>query len=563
MLQSLHVKNLALIDEVEIEFTKGLNILTGETGAGKSLIIGSINMALGDKADASYIREGEDYALIEMIFKVEDPSVIKRVEEMELSLEGGSELILTRRIMKNRSSCKVCGESVTLKTLRELSHLLINIHGQNDQQTLLSKKFQREILDFYSKKSNSFKKEVKELWNKYQEEKRLYEDSDIDNKTRLKEIDLINYEISEIEEAGLTVGEDENLEAKFKKLSNSKKISDSLTAAKDALISGDINASDLLGAAYKNLTYAQKLDESIGEYISSVKDAQVVIEDVSRGLEEYLFEIEDEDLELDAISDRLNLINRLKQKYASLNAGIDKILEYKDERRKNLEKLIDLEAFKEEKKAAMEKYRKRLIAEAKKLSDERIKVSKELSGELETALKELNFDSVKFNIEISTSEENLSSEGMDEIEFMISVNSGEKQKPLNKVASGGELSRIMLALKTVFSENNDSVAMIFDEIDSGISGKTAWRVSLKLGELAKQRQVICITHLAQIASMADTHFMIHKEAMSGRTVTNISRLNDNESINELARLLGTDGVSDTAISSAKNMRKEALEAKQK
>lgn len=563
MLQSLHVKNLALIDEVEIEFTKGLNILTGETGAGKSLIIGSINMALGDKADASYIREGEDYALIEMIFKVEDPSVIKRVEEMELSLEGGSELILTRRIMKNRSSCKVCGESVTLKTLRELSHLLINIHGQNDQQTLLSKKFQREILDFYSKKSNSFKKEVKELWNKYQEEKRLYEDSDIDNKTRLKEIDLINYEISEIEEAGLTVGEDENLEAKFKKLSNSKKISDSLTAAKDALISGDINASDLLGAAYKNLTYAQKLDESIGEYISSVKDAQVVIEDVSRGLEEYLFEIEDEDLELDAISDRLNLINRLKQKYASLNAGIDKILEYKDERRKNLEKLIDLEAFKEEKKAAMEKYRKRLIAEAKKLSDERIKVSKELSVELETALKELNFDSVKFNIEISTSEENLSSEGMDEIEFMISVNSGEKQKPLNKVASGGELSRIMLALKTVFSENNDSVAMIFDEIDSGISGKTAWRVSLKLGELAKQRQVICITHLAQIASMADTHFMIHKEAMRGRTVTNISRLNDNESINELARLLGTDGVSDTAISSAKNMRKEALEAKQK
>ena len=327
MLQSLHVKNLALIDEVEIEFTKGLNILTGETGAGKSLIIGSINMALGDKADASYIREGEDYALIEMIFKVEDPSVIKRVEEMELSLEGGSELILTRRIMKNRSSCKVCGESVTLKTLRELSHLLINIHGQNDQQTLLSKKFQREILDFYSKKSNSFKKEVKELWNKYQEEKRLYEDSDIDNKTRLKEIDLINYEISEIEEAGLTVGEDENLEAKFKKLSNSKKISDSLTAAKDALISGDINASDLLGAAYKNLTYAQKLDESIGEYISSVKDAQVVIEDVSRGIEEYLFEIEDEDLELDAISDRLNLIKRLKQKYASLNARIEKILQ--------------------------------------------------------------------------------------------------------------------------------------------------------------------------------------------------------------------------------------------
>ena len=558
MLTSLHVKNLALIDEAEIDFGEGLNILTGETGAGKSVLIGSINLALGEKADVSVIRDGAEYALIEMVFHIDDSLLSDAIREMELPTDEDGSLILQRKLMKNRSVCKVNGENVTLKQLRELSRLLITIHGQNDQLSLLSQNNQKQILDQFDEPHTSpLKKKISDCFSLYQEQKRQFEEADIDERTRLREMDLISYELNEIEEANLTAGEDEQLESDFKKLSNHQKIAEAVSAAKALLSSGETTIADLIGEAVRRISPVSSMDQNLNDIFLALQDLESLTHDTSREIDDYLSDINADEEKLDEIASRLNLVNRLKEKYGHGTDRLQAVLDYAENRRQELEKLKDLEEFRARAAANMEQTFAELCRYADELTDVRRAAGSGLSALLEQALKHLNFENVRFETEIDSDHAHINADGADEITFMISLNPGEKLRPLHKVSSGGELSRIMLAIKTVLSENKESMAMIFDEIDAGISGKTAWRVSQKLGKLAKDRQVICITHLPQIAAMADTHFEIYKESSSGRNITHIRKLTEEMSVQEIARLIGTDDADATSLQAAGKLRKEA------
>lgn len=564
MLYSLHVKNLALIDELEISFTEGLNILTGETGAGKSLLIGSVNLALGEKSDASLIREGAESALIEMCFGDLDAEATEVLHAMDIEPEADGQLILQRRLYPQRSVCKVSGETVTLKQLRTLASYLVNIHGQNDQQTLRERRSQAEILDAYGAKDIAPQKEkLAAVYGALRKKEKELQESALDEGQRQREMDLIRHEIAEIDEAALSEGEDEALEETFRRLSSAQKITGALSEAQASLDDETAGALTLVSRAVRALQEAARHDTQLTELTKLMADAESVLHDAAAGVADALRQTESDDTDIEEVSARLNLINRLKEKYDARTGGIAAIRAYRDESEERLLRLTDYEAYRERLLSEASALKEEALRHAEKLSALRRKYAKELCGRLSEALMGLNFSDVRLEIPVESSEDRLSADGCDSVSFLISTNPGERLMPLEKVASGGELSRIMLGLQTVTAFSGAHPAMIFDEIDAGISGKTAWSVATKLAEIASGRQVICITHLAQIASMADTHFMIYKDTESGRSITRISGLTEEETERELARLLATDLVSEEALQSARAMRAEALAVKHK
>ena len=561
MLYSLHVKNLALIKEQEIEFSKGLNILTGETGAGKSVVIGSVNLALGAKADPSLIRTGEEYALVELVFGIENELQKKLLEELDIPVEEDGTLVIQRKIMQGRSTSKVSGETVTAKQLKDISNILINIHGQNDHQELLHKKKHMDILDNYCME------DLKDLFDllavKYagmkELEKQLAE-TDIDENTRLRETELLEYEVKEISDANLVVGEDDSLESVYRKMVNGRKISEATGAILNLTGSGEMeeSASDMVGRAVRELTSVVSYDSELEGLLSQLTDVENLLTDFNHALSNYADGLEFDDEEFRNTEDRLNTLNHLKDKYGGSIEQVLKALEEKEER---LKTISDLDAH----RAKLRKDYENSCNEVKDICEKISKVRREgalsLQEKLKDALIDLNFLDVKFEIDIESSEDKISSKGYDEAQFMISTNPGEALRPLDQIASGGELSRIMLALKTVVADRDDISTLIFDEIDAGISGRTAWKVSQKLGELAENHQIICITHLPQIAAMADTHYMIEKGIDGGRTVTSIYALSEKLSEKELGRLLGGDELTEATLLNAREMKQMALEKK--
>ena len=559
MLLNLYVKNLALIDEAEIGFTEGLNILTGETGAGKSVLVGSVNLALGEKADPSLIRDGAEYALIEMTFRADDEETIARIREMDIPVEEDQTIVLQRRLMRGRSVCKVSGETVTLKQLRALAAGLIHIHGQNDQQSLLRKEEQRAMLDACAgEAAEKPLGQVREAYRAMREKEKAFAQTDMDHRTRQREMDLIRYELKEIDDAALQEHEDEALEEAFRKMESVRRNAETLSQACACLAGDGQTVSEQVSRAVSLLSGIARNDTAAEGFHAQLSEIENLLTDVTRDLQDYLSDTSFSEEEYVRVTDRLNLINRLKEKYASANDGTDAVLRYRDKREQELSRLADLDAYRETLREEIDAERKKALKAAGALSALREKTAKRLSADTETVLKELNFKDVRFEIETVRDEETLGEYGFDRITFLISPNAGEKLRPLSEIASGGELSRIMLALQTAMADRHDALAMIFDEIDAGISGRTAWMVSRRLCALAKTRQVICITHLAQIASMADTHDLIYKERAGERTVTRIRRLDEEESIRELARLIGTDELTDEAVEGAKKMRDEAL-----
>ncbi|WP_022757521.1 DNA repair protein RecN [Butyrivibrio fibrisolvens] len=560
MLYSLHVKDLALIKEQEIEFGEGLNVLTGETGAGKSVLIGSVNLALGSKADKDLIRTGADYALVELTFFVDNDITKSRIKEMDLPIEEDGTVILSRKIMDGRSICKVGGENVTVRQLRLLGELLINIHGQNDNQTLLQNKKHLEILDsFAGDKLLEHKKKLKEVWSLHENIKAKLEETDIDEATRKREQDLAMFELEEIQGADLKEGEDEELEARYRRMANSLKITEAAGEARQLLFGEEgESASDAISGALQRLITVSAYDESVKELTDQLGDIDNLMTDLGHSLSAYLSDLEFDDEEFKNTEDRLDLINHLKDKYGN---SIGDILKYADEKQDQLDILSNLE----EERARLQKELGDCLEEAKKIcakiSDIRKKNAKVLAEQMKQALIDLNFLDVQFRIDVIPDEDHITSSGYDEAVFMISTNPGEQLRPLSEIASGGELSRIMLALKTVFADQDDIASLIFDEIDTGISGVTAWKVSEKLGKLAASHQIICITHLPQIAAMYDRHFLIQKGLSDSRTITSISRLSDDESIDELGRMLGAGEVTDAVRQNAREMRNKALKTK--
>ena len=563
MLLSLHVKNLALIDEAEIEFTKGLNILSGETGAGKSILLGSINLALGAKADKDCIRSGAEQAVIEMVFQLENDAQRSRLEELELTAEDDDIVIVQRRISEKRSVCKVCGETVTAKQLAQLAEVLLHIHGQRDNQLLLHEKEQRAYLDSYAgAQMQMITEQIREAYRTYcacsDEELRVREKEHAGE----REIALAQFEVSEIEQAALTEGEDEDLERRYHKMMNGKKIMEHVQRAYGMTGDGDSqSAGMLIGAAAMELKSVASLDEEASGLQEQLAGIDALLGDFNRDLSNYISDMEFDEMEFHEVETRLDLINHLKSKYHADSIG--QIQAYMEKQQTYLDQMSDFDAYKQRVREKLIQSEEKLRAICKKASALRKKTAKQLAKELCGALQDLNFLQAGVQIDVTADEAHFTADGYDKVTFMLSLNPGEPYKPLSTVASGGELSRIMLALKTIKADKDGIDAMIFDEIDAGISGKTAWLVSEKLGTLARNSQVICITHLPQIAAMADTHFVIAKETRDGRTATRIDPVEQQALLEELARMLGGDQITEAALSNAAEMKRMAQAVKQK
>ena len=562
MLQSLHVKNLALIDEAEVDFADGLNILSGETGAGKSIIIGSINLALGEKVQKEMLREnaetGElETALVELIFRVTNERQRAQLEALSVYPED-DEVIFSRRIVNGRGTAKVNAESVPASKVKEIAAILIDIHGQHEHQSLLSKKKHLEILDDYANEKLSVpKKEMTEAYRAYRSLLEELNQADVDEEERLREISFLEYEINEIEEAALKEGEDEELEADFKKFSNGRKIVDAVNAAYNST-GGDMDsASELVGRALRELSTVSAYDGKLEELEQQLLEIDNLLNDFNRELADYVESMEFDDETFYQVEKRLDEVNHLKSKYG---ASIAEVLEALEKKQARLLKLKDYDQYLEELKQKTKQAEKDLEKKCQKVSKIRQEYATKLTAAVTEALRDLNFLDVQFEMAFARTAD-YTANGFDDAEFLISTNPGEPLKPLGKVASGGELSRIMLAIKTVLADQDAVESLIFDEIDSGISGRTAQMVSEKMNVLGRNHQIICITHLPQIAAMADAHYLIEKSVQNQTTVSTIRRMQEEESISELARMLGGVEITETVRKSAEEMRELAKSKK--
>ena len=555
MLRSLRVKNLALIRETEVEFGEGLNILTGETGAGKSLLIGSVNLALGGKFEKDMLRRGEENGLVELVFDCEEERLAEKLKSMDLEPSEDGTVILSRKLSSGKSICRINGETVTAKQVKELSELLIDIHGQHEHQSLLNKKKHMEILDAYA--GAEFAECAGRVAALYHEctalEKKITEET-LDDTSRSREQSLAEFEQKEIADASLQPGEDEELEQAYRKMSNSRKIAESL--AESYQLSGndaEDGAGNSLSRALRALRSVTMYDPALEQMEEQLAEVESLLSDYNHDVSEYMSDLEFDEEDFRSTEDRLNTINHLKEKYGNT---IEEILRYKEEKEAYLEKLADYDAYMQKLNAEWEEKQALLKKACEELSEIRRKNAAVLTQKLKDALIGLNFLTVEFDIAVRPGQA-ITTKGYDDVEFLISTNPGESLKPLNQVASGGELSRVMLAIKTVLAGKDAIDTLIFDEIDTGISGRTAWKVAEQLSILAGAHQVICITHLPQIAAMADVHFIIEKSSTDDMTITDIHKVAEEESLAELARLLGSDALTEAALSNAKEMKEQA------
>lgn len=540
-----------------MDFGKGLNILTGETGAGKSILIGSINVALGMQSFKGFAREGADTALVELVFSVEDDALRRKIEALELSVEDG-QVILSRRLSGTRSISKVNGETVPLSVVRELASLLIDIHGQHEHQSLLYKKNHLRILDEFAREElGAYTEKNAELYAQYAALKKQMESSVLDEAARKKEADFLQFEVEEIENAGLRAGEDEEVEVQYRKMANARRIAEDAAEAYRLTCDGPGNAGDSVSGALARLLYVSGYDREVEELAGQLSEIESLLSDFNRSLSSYLDDLTFDEGEFAQLESRLDEINRLKAKYGST---IEEILAYKEEKEQRLQELADYDTYLANLEKQYRQSEERLRENSEKMSEIRSRYAKKLSQMIQAELIDLNFLETNFETEVSQTG-TLSAEGMDEVCFLISMNPGSPLRPLGDVASGGELSRIMLAIKTVLAEKDDMPSLIFDEIDVGISGRTAQKVSEKMAVIAANHQVLCITHLAQIASMADNHFLIEKSVQNQSTETTIRELNRDESIKELARILGGARITDLTLQSAREMKEMAESAK--
>lgn len=560
MLENLHVKNLALIEEQEIPFSKGMNILTGETGAGKSIVIGSINLALGAKADKDYIRAGADYALVELVFSLNEQQC-DQLREMELPVEEDHLLLLQRKIMPGKSICRANGESISASQLKKLSGCLLDMYGQHEHQSLLKPTAYKKMLDDYvGEEAELLKQKLKAELAEYRKSLEELEAQSSDEESRNRQARLLEFEINEIEAAGLNASEDEQVEKKYHRLVNAKKTKEIIYAVHSLTgYEEEGSAGTAVGYALRELKTLGGEDEEAVSLMEQLADIDSLLNDFNRSMAQFRDSLDFDEEEFAALEERLNVLNHLKNKYGN---SVEEILKTQEQKQKELDKLNNFKEYMCKLRQRMEEQKKSLSELCRQLSELRCKASQPLANKLKEAMIDLNFLNVDFSISVTPMEEEFHADGYDQVEFLISTNPGEMLRPLWQIASGGELSRIMLAFKTVFADRDETDTLVFDEIDAGISGKTAWKVAEKLGRLSKNHQIICITHLPQIASMEDVHFLIEKNVKGERTTTDIRLLDEEESQGELARLLGSGEMTRAVLENAKEMKENARKVKQ-
>ena len=552
MLDRLMVKDLALIEKSVVEFGPGLNILTGETGAGKSILLGSIQLALGQKANKDMIRHGSEQALIELSFSLgeEKETALKELEE-DLEIEEGS-LIIRRKISEKKSENRVNDLSVTLAKLREISGELLDLHGQHEHHSLLKEGAHLAILDsFMTRRGGRILSEVKEAYENYREKKKKLEAYSLPEEERKRELDFLQFELEELSSANLKPGEEEQLSKDYAVYENRDRLKSLLLRVQEELADRDFHG------PVKNLEEAVTFDESLKNVLDTAYELEAVGEDCLRAVEHYLDHSEMDEEKFFLLGERLDTIRSLMMKYGGTE---EKALEALSKKEERLRFLTDYEKEKALMEEALARSEEELREKAEKLSLERQKTAKELEERIQQEMQELGFLDTRFTFRFEKKRE-ISEKGLDEVESYVSLNPGEPLRPLREVGSGGELSRIMLSIKTVLADTDAVPTLIFDEIDTGISGRTAEKVGEKLEKIAKNHQVILITHLPQIAAKADRHFLIEKNVQEGKTKTEIHALNEEASVKELARLLGGEELTEAALQNARSLKAKAKEKK--
>ena len=551
MLQSLHVKNFAIIDETEVDFREHLNIMTGETGAGKSILIDSVNAAIGAKVSKDIIRRGADYALVELTFSKLNSTTVELLKEKDIYPEEGM-LVLSRKIMDSgKTVCKINGETVTAAILKEVAGYLIDIHGQQEHHSLLHKASHLRFLDRFAKEQlGALPKQLEEAYKNWKNVKEELEGAVTDDAERNREMSYLAFAVEEIEGARLRIGEDADLEEEYKVLSNSKQIVEAVAGSLRVTKMADDNAEELISRAQRYLSRVSEYDEKLQNLEEILTNMQDMLSDFNSQAEDYIESVEDAGERFYEVEQRLNIVNQLKGKYGD---SIAAVLAYKEECSLKIEKYNNYEAYLEKLRKDYKKAEDVCLLLCRQISEIRKKCAEKMTAAMKTALQDLNFSDVQFELPFEQLEQ-FNASGYDSCEFMISLNLGEALKPLTKVASGGELSRIMLAMKSVLAEQDEIPTLIFDEIDTGISGRTAQMVSEKLAGIGATHQILCITHLSQIASMADAHFLIEKSVEDGRTKTVIKELATEEIYMELARMLGGAEITPAVVQNAKEMK---------
>ncbi len=533
MLEQLTIKNVAVIDKLSVIFNSGLSVMTGETGAGKSIIIDSINMILGDRAKKDLIRSGTEFAQVEAIFTMTD--CVKAVLcDNDIDCDEDT-VIITRKLPSDgKSTARINGSAVTLNTLRDISDMLINIHGQHDNQALLTPQKHIMFLDSFAQVNVERDKYI----DIYEKRKRLKKELTnlLENVSgRMQRADLLQYQVNEINAANLADGEEEDLISQRNILERAEEINECVSRAVEVLYDSDSGASayDMISEAQSVLSKISDISETVNEAYESITSAIYSIEEAARAVRDFGAGVEFDEGELESVQERLDLINRLKRKYGG---SVREIVEYGKKSEKELCEIETGDERAEALRKELSELEKQLCESAAMLTQKRKRAAKILQSEIEKALSELNMEKAKFSVNIA--EKTYSDDGADAVEFLISTNPGEELKPLVKIASGGELSRVMLAIKSILAKSDGVDAMIFDEIDTGVSGAAAQKIADKLKAIAKTSQVICITHLPQLASVADSHFLIEKDMNGEQAQTTLKKLDINGRIAEISRIVG-------------------------
>lgn len=554
MLSELNIKNFALIDKLNIEFQSGFNVLTGETGAGKSIILDALDILMGARAYKEIIRTDSTTAYIEALFHPNKKDEINEIlSENGISTEEEM-LLVSREINQDgRNKGRINGQLVTVSLIQEIAPYLVDIHGQHEQQSLLNEDTHLMILDQYVKHDiKGLKEEVRDYYREISEIKNKLNNIDIDEQSRARKIDLYQFQIDEIKKADLKENEDEQLFKKYKKLSNMEEIYALCGEIENLISSDDYNQSgfmDQVGHYMKSLKEYTEYDDQLAEFQKALQTIYYELEELSFGLDDYIANVDFNQDELKRIEERLDLINRLKRKYGD---SIEEILEYKEELEDKLNELKNQEQIIEKLENKLNKLKKEYDEKAAQLSEIRKKQAKQFEKDIKDQLEDLAMEKAKLKVQFHKA--NRSETGIDEVQFLISTNPGEDLKPLSKIISGGELSRIMLAFKNIMADIDRVETIIFDEVDKGIGGKTAQKMAEKLYRISNKRQVICVSHLPQVASMGDYHYYINKRTRDDKkTVTNIRRLGEKETIEELARMLGGVKLTETTKSHAREM----------
>ncbi len=557
MLRELHIKNIAVIEEVAVEFNEGFQVLTGETGAGKSILIDSIGMALGSRGSRDLIRTGAEYASVDLAFEIEENETIERLTELGIECEDGTVLISRRLFPDGKSKCHINGRLTPLNVVKEAGAFLLTVHGQNDNQSILMPKTHIRFVDEFGGAAELISQYKKKLTVVKGIEKSL-EELQADEHEKEKMIELLSFQADEIEMAKLRPGEEEELSERRSFLQNAEQIAESACGAYFALHGGDESdngACDALADAIRRLESVKDYDAKLMQYYEVLSSVMADMDDVTRELRFYKDGIDYSMEELDETETRLSLIGGLKRKYGQ---SIEEVIEYG---RLARERLTDIERSDErrlELTNELNKEKANLAEIADKLTEKRKSAAISLQERIMKELCDLDMQKMRFSVSVAPLEDEdgnlrFGADGCDRVEFLISANPGEDLKPMSKIASGGEMSRIMLAIKSVLYDSDSIETMIFDEIDTGVSGRAAQKISEKMGMLASSRQLLCITHLAQIAAMADHHYMIEKMSNGESTKTIVRHIESDERVTELARIIGGVKVTGLTLSAAQEM----------